>query len=109
MFKGIFKGGGSSSSGSWNALSSGHQADTVEVHQNVASGALGLPDGYAHRTVSVPSEVFENLKAAGRANRTTRAVLHAGASNQASDIRASEGESWARDAISRRDTSVLSR
>ncbi|WP_233423724.1 type III effector [Paracidovorax citrulli] len=102
MFRKILS-GGSSSQGTWNALNSSNRDDIVKVHENVHSSTLGISGGYRHKTVSVPSEVFENLKAAGRANRITRNVMHAGAGNQVTDIRASQGESWARDVIARRD------
>ncbi|MGY8590530.1 hypothetical protein L0935_20090, partial [Paracidovorax citrulli] len=58
MFKKILS-GGSSSQGTWNALNSSNRDDIVKVHENVHSSTLGISGGYRHKTVSVPSEVFE--------------------------------------------------
>jgi hypothetical protein len=68
----------------------------VTAHQSLERRELGVLSALPRRRVQVNSQTMDHLRIAQRANNLVKAVLDSGAGNQAVDIAASGGESWAR-------------
>src|SRR5437764_9408015 len=71
-------------------------ARTVQAHEALSSRDLGVPAGLPRESVRVDARTMDHLQVGQMTNRVVKDVLDTGAGNQAVDIAASGGESWAR-------------